>query len=101
VHDDMLTLLDACIDRMLLTRERLAAARRVHPGERHATVLAAIAAAEHFATEATRTLTAPSPLQGPAGLTSGAVFLPHAGTRPNTTPAPHAARRPAPGSAAA
>ncbi|GAA4951662.1 hypothetical protein [Actinoplanes utahensis] len=64
MHDDMLRLLDDCIERMLQARERLAAARRVQPGERHATVLSAIAAAQLFATEATRAL--PGPAAHPA-----------------------------------
>lgn len=85
MHDDMLKLLDACIDRMLLTRERLAAARRVHPGERHTTVLAAIAAAEHFAAEATRTLTGPSA----DSLQSATALLPYTASRAYSLPAPH------------
>ncbi|MEV6302743.1 hypothetical protein AB0M02_25245 [Actinoplanes sp. NPDC051861] len=56
MHDEMLLLFDDCISRLLHLRSRLAATRRVHPGERHATVLAAIAEAEHFATTATATV---------------------------------------------
>ncbi|WP_430788996.1 hypothetical protein [Actinoplanes sp. G11-F43] len=56
MHDEMLTHFDDCIAHMLLLRDRLAAARRVEPGERHATVLAAIAAAERFAVRADQTL---------------------------------------------
>ncbi|MEU4619279.1 hypothetical protein AB0G04_04760 [Actinoplanes sp. NPDC023801] len=56
MHDEVLTLFDDCIDRMLHLRGHLAATRRVHPGERHTTVLAAIEVAEHFASEARRTV---------------------------------------------
>lgn len=66
MHDEMLTLFDDCIAHMLILRDRLAAARRVEPGERQATVLAAIAAAEHFATAADRNL---------AGVRSSALVL--------------------------
>jgi hypothetical protein len=67
VHDEMLALFDDCIARMLHLRDDLAATRRVHPGERHSTVLTAIEVASHFASEAGRTVTAGTP----AGLTSG------------------------------
>ncbi|GGN71866.1 hypothetical protein GCM10010112_39520 [Actinoplanes lobatus] len=60
MHDEMMTLIDDCIARMTLLRDQLAASRRVQPGERHTTVLDAIAVAERFATEATRTVSPPS-----------------------------------------
>jgi hypothetical protein len=56
VHDEMLALFDDCIARMLHLRDSLAATRRVHPGERHGTVLTAIEVTSHFATEAGRTV---------------------------------------------
>jgi hypothetical protein len=56
VHDEMLTLFDDCIARMLQLRADLAVARRVHPGERHEAVVSAIAVAARFASEATRTV---------------------------------------------
>jgi hypothetical protein len=58
VHDEMLALFDDCIARMLHLRDSLAATRRVHPGERHGTVLTAIEVTSHFATEAGRTVAA-------------------------------------------
>ncbi|SDT48129.1 hypothetical protein [Actinoplanes derwentensis] len=61
MHDEMLSHFDDCIARMLLLRDRLSAARRVEPGERHETVLAAIAVAERFAHQADQTLTKPFP----------------------------------------
>jgi hypothetical protein len=56
VHDEMLALFDDCIARMLHLRGNLAATRRVHPGERHGTVLTAIEVTSHFAAEAGRTV---------------------------------------------
>jgi hypothetical protein len=71
VHDEMLALFDDCIARMLHLRDSLAATRRVHPGERHGTVLTAIEVTSHFATEAGRTVatgfaTASGAAPGPA-----------------------------------
>lgn len=57
MHDEMITLFDDCIAGLVLLREQLAATRRVEPGERYTTVLAAIAAAERFARHADQTLT--------------------------------------------
>ncbi|GIE34326.1 hypothetical protein Ait01nite_073710 [Actinoplanes italicus] len=71
MHDEMLALFDDCIARMLDLRGDLAATRRVHPGERHSTVLTAIEVASHFASEAGRTVTAGVPAGTPAGLPGG------------------------------
>jgi hypothetical protein len=69
VHDEMLTLFDDCIERMLQLRAHLSASRRVHPGERHATVVSAIEVAARFASEATRTVSPPAgPTQPVASL---------------------------------
>ncbi|MBB2946767.1 hypothetical protein FB565_006535 [Actinoplanes lutulentus] len=57
MHDQMLTLFDDCVSSLLLLRGDLAANRRVQPGERRSTALAAIAAAERFATLATQVVT--------------------------------------------
>ncbi|HWS38880.1 MAG TPA: hypothetical protein VN408_39835 [Actinoplanes sp.] len=61
MHDEVITLFDDCIADMMLLRAELAASRRVEPGERHTTVLAAIAAAERFALQADQTL---APVRG-------------------------------------
>ncbi|MFC7529966.1 hypothetical protein [Actinoplanes sp. GCM10030250] len=71
MHDDMLVLFDNCLARLLDLRDRLAATRCVRPGERHTTVLAAIAEAEHFASTATATVAA-SPAPQPATTGSSA-----------------------------
>lgn len=56
MHDEMLNHFDDCITHLLRLRDQLAAVRRVAPGERHETVLAAIAVAERFALRADQTL---------------------------------------------
>lgn len=65
MHDEMMVLFDDCIERMLRLRGQLAASRRVHPGERQATVFDAIEVAEHFAAEATRTVRSAPPSTPP------------------------------------
>jgi hypothetical protein len=71
VHDEMLTLFDDCITRMLQLRANLAVARRVHPGERHEAVVSAIEVAARFASEATRTVApAAMPATRPAAVRS-------------------------------
>ncbi|MEU4162409.1 hypothetical protein [Actinoplanes sp. NPDC026670] len=69
MHDEMLTLFDDCIERMLQLRAHLSASRRVHPGERHATVVSAIEVAARFASEATRTVSPPAGPPQPAAPT--------------------------------
>lgn len=56
MHDEMLTLFDDCIERMLQLRAHLSASRRVQPGERLATVVDAIEVTARFAAEAGRTV---------------------------------------------
>jgi uncharacterized protein with PhoU and TrkA domain len=56
MHDEVLALMDDCLTRLMLMRADLAASRRVEPGERRATVLQAIAAAEQFADAAGRAI---------------------------------------------
>ncbi len=79
VHDEMLTLFDDCITRMLQLRAHLAVSRRVHPGERHATVVSAIEVAARFASEATRTVTPvamPSAVPSPSAVASPSAAVP-------------------------
>jgi hypothetical protein len=59
MHDEVLTLFDDCVCALIRLRGNLAANRRVEPGERHDAVLRAVAAAEHFATEARRAINPP------------------------------------------
>ncbi|WP_045747362.1 MULTISPECIES: hypothetical protein [Actinoplanes] len=56
MHDEVIGSLDECIAALARLRAELAASRPVHPGERRATVLAAIAVAERFAVHAAHTL---------------------------------------------
>lgn len=67
----MLALFDDCIAGMLKLRGDLAASRRVHPGERHRTVLTAIELASAFAGEAGRIVVAGSSWVPEAGATVG------------------------------
>ena len=64
MHDEVLTLIDGCVSRLLEARQELAAARRVHPGERRTAVLHAISAAEEFSAAAHRTVGEPQPHTG-------------------------------------
>ncbi|BEL08047.1 hypothetical protein Q0Z83_062380 [Actinoplanes sichuanensis] len=106
MHDEMLTLFDDCIERMLQLRAHLSASRRVHPGERHATVVSAIEVAAHFASEATRTVSLIDPPPAiplalprpaavpPAALRPAAAAVPPAALRPAAAAVPPAALRP-------
>ena len=61
----MLTLFDDCVSSLLLLRGNLSASRRVQPGERRRMALAAIAAAERFATLATQVVADSEPSRTP------------------------------------
>ncbi|BCJ41403.1 hypothetical protein GCM10010168_55980 [Actinoplanes ianthinogenes] len=64
MHDQVLTLMDDCLNKMLLLRADLAAARCVELGERRAIALEAIDAAEVFAASAALAIGESAPAPG-------------------------------------
>jgi hypothetical protein len=52
MHDQVLSLLDDCVTKLMVLRADLAAARCVRPGERRSIVLEAIDIADEFVTSA-------------------------------------------------